>query len=69
LVIGTGEVIAAPPAFSGTSGTIRFDSGSAHVLETVMQEGLEHHVALAYGDHQDSLRALAKLLDIPVLML
>jgi L-fucose isomerase-like protein len=69
LVIGMGEIIAAPPAFTGTSGTIRFDSGAAHVLETVMGEGLEHHVALAYGDHQDSLQLLARLLDIPVLML
>jgi L-fucose isomerase-like protein len=69
LVIGTGEIIAAPPAFTGTSGTIRFDRGTAHALETVMQAGLEHHVALAYGDYQDSLSALANLLEIPVLWL
>jgi L-fucose isomerase-like protein len=69
LVVGGGEMLEAPPAFTGTSGTVRFDSGSAHVLDTIMGEGLEHHVALAYGDHQESLIALAKLLDIPVLLL
>ena len=45
LVIGGGEMLKASPAFTGTSGKIRFDSGAAAVMDTIMREGLEHHVS------------------------
>ena len=60
LVIGGGEMLQAPPAFTGTSGTIRFDSGAAAVMNTVLREGLEHHLSLTYGDHQAVLESLAR---------
>ncbi len=69
LVIGGGEMLKAPPAFTGTSGTIRFDSGAAAVMDAIMREGLEHHISLTYGDHQAVLEALARMLDLPVLRL
>ena len=69
LVIGGGEMLKAPPAFTGTSGTIRFDSGAAAVMDTILREGLEHHISLTYGDHQDALESLALMLDLPVLRL
>ncbi len=69
LVIGGGEMLKAPPAFTGTSGIIRFDSGAAAVMESLLGEGLEHHVSLTYGDHQDVLEALARQLGLPVLRL
>ena len=69
LVIGGGEMIEAPPSFTGTSGTVRFDSGAEFAMDTLINEGLEHHISIVYGDYQDSLKMLAKLLDIPVLML
>ena len=69
LVIGGGEMLKAPPAFTGTSGAIRFDSGAAAVMDSIMREGLEHHIALAYGDHQDALESLARMLGLPVLRL
>jgi hypothetical protein len=34
-----------------------------------MEEGLEHHFALAYGDHKPSLRAIAARWSLPVLEL
>ena len=67
LVIGTGEMLKAPPAFTGTTGTLRFDNGAAAVLETIMREGLEHHVSLTYGDHVEALEVLARMLHLPVL--
>ncbi|MCY3779294.1 MAG: L-fucose/L-arabinose isomerase family protein [Chloroflexi bacterium] len=67
LVIGGGEMLKAPPAFSGTSGRIRFDSGAESVMDVIMREGLEHHVSIAYGDHQAVLRALARQVAMPVL--
>lgn len=69
LVIGGGEMLKAPPSFTGTSGTIRFDSGAQAVMDTIMAEGLEHHLSLTYGDHTETLLALAKMLNLPVLRL
>lgn len=69
LVIGGGEMQKASPAFTGTSGRIRFDSGAPAVMDVIMREGLEHHLSLTYGDHQDALESLARLLDLSVLRL
>jgi L-fucose isomerase-like protein len=69
LVIGGGEVLRAPISFGGTSGVVRFDSPAADVLDTILSEGLEHHLALTYGDHRPALEALAHMLDLPVLRL
>lgn len=68
LVIGGGEMLKAPPAFTGTSGRIHFDSGAA-VMDAIMREGLEHHISLTYGDHQDVLESLARMLGLSVLRL
>jgi L-fucose isomerase-like protein len=69
LMIAGAEVIRAPMAFTGCSGTIRFDRPAAEVHETIMQEGLEHHFALAYGDHKPALRAIAARWGLPLLEL
>jgi hypothetical protein len=68
-VIGGGEMLKRPMAFTGTSGVVRFDSGSRAVLETVIGSALEHHMALAYGDHRAGLEAAAAALKLPVLRL
>jgi L-fucose isomerase-like protein len=69
LVIGSGEVVRGPQSFSGTSGLIRFDSPAKDVLDTILEEGLEHHISLTYGDHADALLVFARLLDLPVIQL
>jgi L-fucose isomerase-like protein len=69
LMIAGAEVLRAPMAFTGTSGVIRFDKAAAEVCATIMEEGLEHHFSLAYGDHMDSLRQVANRLNIPVLQI
>ena len=69
LVIGGGEMLKAPAAFTGTSGRIRFDSGAAAVIDIIMREGLEHHLSLTYGDHQPVLEALARIMNLPILRL
>ncbi len=69
LVIGSGEMIRGPKSFSGTSGLIKFDAPASSVFDVILQEGLEHHISLTYGDHVAALLALADLLDIPVLQL
>jgi L-fucose isomerase-like protein len=69
LVIGGGEMLAAPMSYSGTSGVLRFDRPAAEVLDMIMRAGLDHHISLTYGDYTDELRALAGMLGLPVLEL
>lgn len=68
-VIGGGEMLKRPLAFTGTSGVVRFDSGSKTVLSRIMGGALEHHMALAYGDHRAALEGAAAELGLPVLRL
>jgi L-fucose isomerase-like protein len=69
LVAGRGEMLSAPISFSGTSGVLRFERPAQDTLDTIISEGLEHHVALTYGDHLDALLELARMLELPVLRL
>ena len=69
LMIAGAEVVRAPMAFTGCSGTVRFDRPAAEVAATIMAEGLEHHFALAYGEHRPALRAIASRWQLPVLEL
>ena len=41
----------------------------SRVLSTVMNATLEHHMALAYGDHRAALEGAAAALGIPVIEL
>lgn len=68
LFVATGEMQAAPLAFSGTAGVMRFDAGIKETLKAVMDAGLEHHTTLAYGDHAETLTAAASALGLPVIM-
>jgi L-fucose isomerase-like protein len=69
LVIGSGEIVRAPISFTGTSGVIQFDHPAREVLDTLLGEGLEHHLALVYGDYHEALQAFAHMLDLPILRL
>ena len=69
LVMFGGEMIRRPLAFSGTAGVLRFDRPPARVLEDVMASGLEHHVAIAYGEFKQELADAATDLGLPVLEL
>lgn len=67
MVIGTGEVKRAPKSFTGTSAVVSLKGGIAPALATLIDEGLEHHVAITYGDQRDLLEAWAGLKGLPVL--
>ena len=67
MVIATGEALERPSAFTGTSGVVRFDAPIPTVRDALLGGGVEHHTALAYGDHAQSCREVAAELGIPVL--
>lgn len=55
LVVGGAEMIDEPLPYSGTSGVARTDTDVAHLVDTIMSEGLEHHYGIVYGDHVDEV--------------
>lgn len=59
MVLGYGEMLRRPMAFTGTSGVVRFEHDAGAVLQDIIASGLEHHMALAYGDHRDILCGVA----------
>ena len=69
LVVATGEVQEAPMAFTGTSGVVRFDTAPGTFLDALIGSGVEHHMALAYGDHRQTLGGVAAALGIDILEL
>lgn len=66
LVIGRGEMLKRDKAFTGTSGVVRFNRDANTVLSRVIDSGLEHHMALAYGDHVAALESFAAAAGLPV---
>ena len=69
LVLGYGEMLRRPMAFTGTSGVVRFEREAGAVLDDIIASRLEHHMALAYGDHRAMLRGVAGALGLPLLEL
>ena len=69
MVLAGGQMLDRPMAFTGTSGVVRFERPAETVLADIMASGLEHHMALAYGDHRPLLRQVAAALALPVLEL
>jgi L-fucose isomerase-like protein len=69
LVVAGAEVLRRPMAFTGASGVVRFRRPAGEIVEQVMNSDLEHHMALAYGDHTEALVYTAAALGLPVLEL
>ena len=60
-------MLAAPRAYGGTCGTVRFDAPAAAVLDRIMRHGLEHHFSIVYGDCRAEMAAFAAFAGLPVL--
>ena len=69
LVLGRGEMLDTSAPFSGTSGLLRLEKPTSQFFDVLMQQGLEHHISLVYGDYLAELRAFARLASLPVLQL
>lgn len=69
LVLAGAEMLARPMAFTGTSGVLRPESGAGPFLARLIGGGIEHHLALAYGEHRPALRAAAAALGLPLMEL
>ena len=72
MILARAEMLDRPMAFTGTSGVLRPASlnegeGAADLMRLLMEGGVEHHVALVYGDHMKALKGVAGALGLPVL--
>jgi hypothetical protein len=65
-LIAPGEMLKRDMAFTGTSGVVTFERPAGEVLARVIDSGLEHHMALAYGDHVGALESFAAAAGLPV---
>lgn len=69
MVVGGGEVVRAPMSFTGTSAVVRFDGGAKTAMRGLLDQALEHHVAMVYGEHRGALEALGQAMNVPVVEL
>ncbi len=69
LVIGEGEMLDVPKPFSGTAGTLRPNCSAKYFLDSLIHQGLEHHLSMTYGLHASALKLLADWIDLPVFMM
>ena len=67
MVVSKGKMIDRPLRFTGTSGVINFDNDTKDVLNKIISYGLEHHIAITYGDHVELLSEVASELKLPIL--
>jgi len=67
MILAYGQVLRRPMAYTGTSGVVRFTRSADDVLTDILASGLEHHMALTYGDHRNALRATAGAMGLPLL--
>jgi L-fucose isomerase-like protein len=66
LMVASGEVMKAPPSFTGTSGVVTLDASTSEALDGLIGGAYEHHVAMVYGDHSGALVAMGQMLGLPV---
>ncbi|MEL6424761.1 MAG: hypothetical protein AAFQ33_04830, partial [Pseudomonadota bacterium] len=69
MILAGSEMLKRPMPVTGTSGVLRFDRPVAEVLPDILDSGLEHHMALAYDEQRDALRAMAAAMDLPLIEL
>lgn len=69
MILAGGKMLKRSMSYTGTSGVVRFDRDAGAVLQDIIGSGLEHHLALAYGEHRPALRAVAAAMNLPILEL
>lgn len=69
IIMATGEMLDRPMAYTGTSGVVKFAAPASELLPKIMDAGLEHHMALVYGDWREDVRGLAAGLKLPLVEL
>jgi len=64
MFVARGEVIPTPPETRGSVATVRVEPSAAQFLQTMLQNAVEHHLVIAYGDCTEDLGQAAQLAGI-----
>lgn len=68
LAVGEGRLTGEQP-FSGTSGVVQLATSAQTMIDTMIGEGLEHHIVVAHGHLEKLVEAVAAELQLPVIHL
>ncbi|MTV81232.1 hypothetical protein [Secundilactobacillus folii] len=66
LAVSRGTVLDTKPQFNGASGRIQMEENVTKLVDDLVENGYESHFAIAYGDYVEDLKALGRLLKLPV---
>ena len=67
LFISGGEALPMDKKLTGTYAKVRFDKSVSSLLETVIENGVAHHVAMVYGDHIDAFKKFGRICGFEVI--
>lgn len=66
LAVLRGTVLDTAPQFNGASGRVQMEENVEKLVDELVENGSESHFAVVYGDYVDDLKALGRLLQLPV---
>ena len=69
LLITTGEALDTTETPDGTAAVVEFDSDVKDLLDTIINDGYEHHLSMVYADVKDELIELGKRLDLKTVVI
>ena len=64
MFITTGEALPTKMILRGNPSIVKMDVSVERLLEVIVENGVEHHFAIVYGDHKDDLIGVSELLNI-----
>jgi L-arabinose isomerase len=62
-------MLSADNPFNGTSGIFKPSGSAQQFLDTLIYEGLEHHISITYGQYAQELQTFAEWFGLPYLLL
>lgn len=69
ICIGKGEVLPMEKELAGTYAKVRFHSNIRQLLDTVINNGIAHHVVLVYGDYIEKIKIFARIMKFEIIEL
>jgi len=68
MFITTGEALPTKMILRGNPSIIKMDVPVEKLLGIIIENGIEHHYAIVYGDHKDELNEVSQLLNIKTIV-
>ncbi|QRN85311.1 L-fucose/L-arabinose isomerase family protein [Clostridia bacterium] len=69
ILLAKGEVLPDREVMGGTGGVVHLNGDSKKLVDTIMYEGFEHHLGLAYGNMVDQITEFGRLLEIQTIVI